>query len=183
MKRNHGDNARERIIDAAERVVVEAGARRLTLETVAAKAGVSRGGLLYHFPDKEALLQGMLDRYREQIEADKTKRRAELPPGPEREAIVYVQSYLPEDVDEYRHLTAAIIASSAHAPELLSTARDINRRRLGELTRDGLCFERAAVIMLATHGLRLMEALSLSPFDAEDRRKITAELLTLAQET
>ena len=38
------DNTRERIIEAAEQVVIEAGTRHLTLEAVASKAGVSRGG-------------------------------------------------------------------------------------------------------------------------------------------
>jgi AcrR family transcriptional regulator len=57
-----GANAREAILDAAEAVVIESGAGHLTLAAVAAKAGVSKGGLLYHFPSKEDLLKGMLDR-------------------------------------------------------------------------------------------------------------------------
>src|SRR5687768_15624169 len=48
--------ARERILEAAERVVGDVGAARMTLEGVAQAAGVSKGGLLYHFPTKEALL-------------------------------------------------------------------------------------------------------------------------------
>src|SRR5687767_14471935 len=46
--------ARERILEAAERVVGDVGAARMTLEGVAQAAGVSKGGLLYHFPTKEA---------------------------------------------------------------------------------------------------------------------------------
>jgi AcrR family transcriptional regulator len=180
MKRVPTDNARERIIDAAEQVVIEAGAGHLTLEAVASKAGVSRGGLLYHFPDKEALLKGMLDRLKRQIDEGRTKRRSELPAGPDRESIVYVQTFLTEGASEYRHVTAAILASGAHAPELLAKARENCRQSLNDLTRDGLRSERAAVIMLATHGLRLMEMLSLSPFDAEERVSIVTELLALA---
>src|SRR5690242_2095382 len=44
--------ARDRILEAAERVVAEIGAARLTLDVVAQAAGVSKGGLLYHFPSK-----------------------------------------------------------------------------------------------------------------------------------
>ncbi len=33
----------------------------MTLEAVAAAAGVSKGGLLYHFPTKEALLSALVD--------------------------------------------------------------------------------------------------------------------------
>ena len=46
--------ARDRILEAAERVVAEVGAARLTLDVVAQAAGVSKGGLLYHFPSKRA---------------------------------------------------------------------------------------------------------------------------------
>src|SRR5262245_16643152 len=42
--------ARDRIVEAAERVVTDIGAARLTLDGVAQAAGVSKGGLLYHFP-------------------------------------------------------------------------------------------------------------------------------------
>jgi len=49
----HTENARERIIDVPEQVVIQNGARHLTFDALVAKSAVSRGGLLYHFPDKE----------------------------------------------------------------------------------------------------------------------------------
>src|SRR5919106_665839 len=55
--------ARERILEAAERVVADIGAARLTLDVVAQSAGVSKGGLLYHFPSKESLLSALAQRY------------------------------------------------------------------------------------------------------------------------
>src|SRR5215212_6184568 len=55
-------SSRERILDAAAELVREVGAGRLTLDAVAERAGLSKGGLLYNFPTKEALLQGMLER-------------------------------------------------------------------------------------------------------------------------
>ncbi len=53
---------RERILDALESVVAQDGPAGATLEAVAAKAGISKGGLLYHFGTKEALYRGLLDR-------------------------------------------------------------------------------------------------------------------------
>ena len=41
---------------------MEGGISGLTLEAVAREAGVSKGGLLYHFPSKEALISGMIGR-------------------------------------------------------------------------------------------------------------------------
>ena len=60
--------ARDRILEAAERVVAEVGAARLTLDVVAQAAGVSKGGLLYHFPSKESLLGALAQRYVQSME-------------------------------------------------------------------------------------------------------------------
>ena len=49
-------SSREKILDAAAELVTEIGAGRLTLEAVAEKAGLSKGGLLYNFPTKEAAI-------------------------------------------------------------------------------------------------------------------------------
>lgn len=50
---------RTRILDAALRVINRDGVRAVTYESVAAESGLTRGGLLYHFPSREALLQGI----------------------------------------------------------------------------------------------------------------------------
>ena len=53
---------RDRILDAAEQVALENGANALTLDNVAARAAISKGGLTYSFGTKEALLVALLDR-------------------------------------------------------------------------------------------------------------------------
>ncbi|MEO1289257.1 MAG: helix-turn-helix domain-containing protein, partial [Chloroflexota bacterium] len=41
---------RDLVLVAASEVVIEHGAAQLTLDAVVNNAGVSKGGLLYHFP-------------------------------------------------------------------------------------------------------------------------------------
>jgi AcrR family transcriptional regulator len=53
---------KERIVDVATRFLARNGARGTTLGEIAAEAGVSQAGLLYHFPTKEELLHAVLDR-------------------------------------------------------------------------------------------------------------------------
>ena len=55
-------NSKDHILDAAEAVVVELGAGHMSIDLVARKAGVSKGGLMYHFPTKESLLIAMISR-------------------------------------------------------------------------------------------------------------------------
>lgn len=52
---------KEQLLKAAARIINTEGVFSLTLEAVAKNAGVSKGGLLYHFPSKDALLKGMVD--------------------------------------------------------------------------------------------------------------------------
>ena len=54
------DATRDALLDAAKRVMQRVGAGHLTLDAVAKEAGVSKGGLLYHYPSKGDLLRGML---------------------------------------------------------------------------------------------------------------------------
>jgi AcrR family transcriptional regulator len=55
-------SARDRILDAYADLLITDGERPATLEAVAARADVSKGGLLYHFPSKEQLAIGLCDR-------------------------------------------------------------------------------------------------------------------------
>src|SRR3954462_15817205 len=74
-------SSREKILDAAAELVKEIGAGRLTLEAVAERAGLSKGGLLYNFKSKEVLLKAMIQRIIDEVEAEKEQWRAKAPPG------------------------------------------------------------------------------------------------------
>ena len=71
-------SSREKILDAAAELVGSIGSGRLTLEAVAERAGLSKGGLLYNFPNKEALLQAMIQRMIDEVSAEKEALRAKL---------------------------------------------------------------------------------------------------------
>ena len=70
------ETARDRILVAFEDLLIESGERGATLDAVAARAGVSKGGLLYHFGSKDALTAGLIERLTELTEADVTLMRA-----------------------------------------------------------------------------------------------------------
>jgi AcrR family transcriptional regulator len=66
---------RDRILNALQRLLVEEGGAGVTLEKVAAEAGVSKGGLLYHFKSKSDLYDGLARRHRAVEEANIAKAR------------------------------------------------------------------------------------------------------------
>lgn len=63
-------SARERILDSYIELLISEGERAATLDAVARAAEVSKGGLLYHFKNKDALVESLIERLDEEIEAD-----------------------------------------------------------------------------------------------------------------
>lgn len=53
---------RDRLFCATLSVALEHGFGRVTLDAVAERAGISKGGLLYHFPSKTKLITALLQR-------------------------------------------------------------------------------------------------------------------------
>jgi AcrR family transcriptional regulator len=53
---------RERIVDAAEQVLVEQGARAATTRTLARAAGCAEGTLYVHFPDRFAIFSAVFEK-------------------------------------------------------------------------------------------------------------------------
>ena len=179
-------SSREAILDAAEAVVAADGAAHLTLDAVAERAGVSKGGLLYHFRSKEMLLEAMVDRHMQRFETIRLQALASLPPGPGRELKAFILSVQSKCATQDQRLSCGTLAAVANSPRLLEPVRAAHRRRLDWLTADSsptLPFERAAAISLAVDGLCLLEMLQVSPYSADERRRILADLLRLVDET
>jgi AcrR family transcriptional regulator len=55
-------SARDKILDALVEVLLDGGVGAVTLDAVCARAGVSKGGLLYHFGSKADLFDGLTER-------------------------------------------------------------------------------------------------------------------------
>ncbi len=62
---------RDRVLDALQELVLTGGPAP-ALDAVAAAAGVSKGGLLHHFPDRRALAHGLVHRVLAETEAAMT---------------------------------------------------------------------------------------------------------------
>lgn len=173
---------RDRILDAAERTVCAEGGANLTLDAVAQAAGVSKGGLLYHFPSKDALLAAMIERTCDAVDLRSDARRRSLP-ADDRAAdmkawvlgVVHPDRLQPE-------VGAALFAAAANNPALLDGVRRRYAEHIGRLTGTNDNFALGAVIMLAVDGLMLGEVWRLLPYTPEQREQIVQQLLRLADE-
>ena len=175
-------SCKESILEAAEAVVVAVGAARLTIDAVAAQSGVSKGGVLYHFPSKEALLEGMVVRHIERSDARRQAIVDQIPPGPARDLLGEIQWLLgPREPDDQVR-SAAILAVIANQPALMNPIRERQRERFDALSAPGSPSHERALVLLAVNGLFLMELLQASPFTAAERQDLLHALIERAQE-
>jgi TetR/AcrR family transcriptional repressor of nem operon len=58
-----GTATRERILDAAQHIVLERGFAGTSIDAVLAEASVTKGAFFHHFPSKDALGRAVLERY------------------------------------------------------------------------------------------------------------------------
>ncbi len=61
-RKQRANNSREHILDTYVDLLIRSGERAATLDAVATAAKVSKGGLLYHFSSKKALLEALAER-------------------------------------------------------------------------------------------------------------------------
>lgn len=76
-----GRRRREEIITAAAEVYADAGYHGASLREIAKRAGTSHAGLLYYFPNREALLAAVLQRRDDEDTARNTAAGPGKPPG------------------------------------------------------------------------------------------------------
>jgi len=175
-------SARDRLLDAAETLACSVGAANLTLDAVAHSAGVSKGGLLYHFPSKDALLAAMLERHLGELDANCGRMLDELPASDvAAELKAWVLSMLQPDPVR-RDMGAAVLAAAANNPALLDGLRERHAARIGQVVASSGNFALAAVIMLAVDGFVQSEIWRVSTFTDEQRAAIVQQLIGLADQ-
>ena len=151
-------STRDRLIDAFETLLVTAGSRAATLDAVAAAADVSKGGLLYHFPNKEALIGVLLDRLDEYAEADAQA----MSTAPEGAAAYFIKSSVWADTPLDRAIVASTrLAEVAHEETRRRFAR-IQQRWLDEIAKD-VGPDLAKAVLYMGDGLYFNAMLSIGP--------------------
>jgi len=176
MARHDSKNA---ILDAAEAIVIESGAARMTLDAVAKRTGVSKGGLIYNFPTKEALLKGMIDRMMRRIDEMREDIKAKFP-GERSSELAIEMRLFQKGAQDKGIQSAALLAVNAANPDLTRTAREKMRERFNASLTPGPDFTRSAILYFANMGIHLADLLNFSILDKKQKKEIQEELLRLA---
>ncbi|MDJ0355944.1 MAG: TetR/AcrR family transcriptional regulator [Actinomycetota bacterium] len=158
-------SARDRILLAFENLLINEGERSATLDAVAAAAGVSKGGLLYHFKSRDALTSGLIQKLGELAEVDFARMR-QAPEGP---ADYYIRTSVFSETTFDRTLVAATRLAQSQDVQVSEAFTAMQSRWL-ELIREEV--QDAAVaraILLIGDGLYYNAALFGGPQGQQER--------------
>jgi AcrR family transcriptional regulator len=170
---------KNRIMDAAEDVVMRLGSVHLTFDVLVKETGLSKGGILYHYPNKKSLLQNMVQRMLDRFAMDRKRIEAKTEPTGMVEAKTYIRASFEKD-DRYQASSTSLMAAAANDPELLEIVREDYRKNFAEIRATEKDAGLAALIYMAVDGVWLLDSLGLCLFTDEERNNLKQLLLNLA---
>ena len=166
------NETREKICEAAIRAAARDGLLAMTLDNVAKEAGVSKGGVMYHFPSKNDLISGVLTYFGAQVEGMVLKRMAEDPNPrfrwarsmltclfPEPSTVQAADGALPPELLE--NFMLAAIAAAVNNRELIEPLRQVGLRLCQRLMSDPDDGLEQLLVWLAVDGLFLWQFVGL----------------------
>jgi AcrR family transcriptional regulator len=163
--------SRGRILDAAAEIVAEIGAGKLTLDAVAQRAGLSKGGLLYNFPSKDALLAGMIERMIDDSRAEKERLRPEMQGRRNIEARLSAAVSLRMRAGT-KDVSSGLMAALAENPSLLDPVRRLIAQDWREIKNTSEDPDAAMIAWLAVEALGSLDMHGVSPVTPADRSRI-----------
>ncbi|HWI75390.1 MAG TPA: TetR/AcrR family transcriptional regulator [Baekduia sp.] len=179
MPRRAAGDTRDRLLDAAARLLLR-DPSKLTLDAVAEEAGVSKGGLLYHFSSKGQLLDAVVDRWEASFQAQ-IDAAADPAPGGWTRAYADMTAKDGEMDAHAREVDSGILAVLALQPERLDAVRARYEGWQERVEADGIDPVDATIVRLAADGLWFTELLGLGPPRGELRERVLERLRALTR--
>ena len=182
-QRRSAAETRTLLFEAASQILRADGLSSLTLAAVAREAGLSKGGLLYHFPTKEALVEALFEYHNDLFE----NRLAELAAQEIDRPGAWLRAYARASVEQITDPdTASLYSSLFAAEERYATAHRLMRQKYArwqaEVDNCGLDPNWASLIRLAVDGLWFSEMHQYAPPPPARREQIVAFIQQLTQD-
>lgn len=178
-------SARPKLIQAALTVVAERGVAALTLDAVAEEAGMTKRGLLYHFPSRHELLIGIHEDLAARIERELV---AATGGEPETASLLErTRGYVQVAIRTPSKVEMQLIMEAAHEADVIAPWLRIYRRWFPEdaqpiTERDTLSL-RCLVARMAADGSWGYESMLSEPMSQTERERLLTEILRLVDDT
>jgi AcrR family transcriptional regulator len=115
-------SSRQKILDAAEALAREQGPANISLDAVAARAGLSKGGLLYNFPTKAKLLEALVEQHIGRAEDALARSEETHRAGPNALALAYLD-YCRDELCVHSKPASGLLVAIAENPQLIDPVR------------------------------------------------------------
>ncbi|MGL5836175.1 MAG: TetR/AcrR family transcriptional regulator [Waterburya sp.] len=176
-KKSNRSATREALLRAASQVVIDKGVDSLTLDAVAKQAGVSKGGLLYHFSNKDVLVESVVEQLIQDFESVlQTEFDQDDAPGTPGQ---WVRAYIRATLKSSK-LSLALIARlssiAANSPKLAEIIKVYDQQWRQRIETSGIDPTKATIIQLAIDGLWFAEVFQ---FGTPDEPRLTQVVETL----
>jgi len=172
--------SKEKVLQAAERIVQRQGAGNLTYDQLVKESGVTRGGITYHFPTKDLLLRALMERDMQQWEAMEKSLRPRID-NQEAADLIGSMRAMTRTSDEQRRFVAGMLSAITHDQELLEPIREMNRERY-EGQKGSPKEVNLMILELAAAGLFWQDITRCHEVPEVMRKKVIARLEALAKE-
>ncbi|MFT4228717.1 MAG: TetR/AcrR family transcriptional regulator [Microbacterium sp.] len=149
--------ARERVLDAFEQLLIDEGERAATMDATARVAGVSKGGLLYHFSSKEALESGLIARLGALVDSD----LAAMTSAAEGPIAYFLRSSTMDNDPLDRAIVAVSRLAQGGSPAASGMLRDIRERWASAIRPHAKNHAALDLVMLVADGLYFNNALEV----------------------
>jgi AcrR family transcriptional regulator len=159
-------NARTPILEAAATLVATAGVDALTFDGLAEATGISKGGILYHFPSKHELLHSLVAESVVRFEGlwETFAQRDNVVAG--RQARAFLDSYVAvSGTNKVTNLNFALLAAAASDPTVMKPYADAYERWQRRLADDGIDEPTATILRLVADGLWATDLFRLPRLD------------------
>lgn len=162
---------KEHVLDAAEGIILESGGRLFTLDAVAERAGISKGGLVYTFSSKDGLIYAALEREITRFQEASRQRLLTTPAGPIELVLAHLEEALGEE-DSSTQMTAFLITALIHAPGMLEPVRRLYTSLLAPLRSASDEFAEVRQALLAVEGVFLLRGLGFADISPNEIKSV-----------
>ncbi|MGM9988207.1 MAG: TetR/AcrR family transcriptional regulator [Bacillaceae bacterium] len=171
---------RNLILKSAKEFVLQHGFNDLTLDAVAKHAGISKGGLLYHFPNKEALLVGLGNYIFEEFTTafNEQAKQDPIEKGKWCRALIETTK---EDLNHNAELNVGILATSMLNSDLSTSISEGYQYMQSKVEQDQIDPVTATIIRLAIDGLYYSELFNIARLNDDMREKVIHTLINMTK--
>ncbi|MFT9408563.1 TetR/AcrR family transcriptional regulator [Acetobacter fabarum] len=166
------ERTRSIALQAALGIITSEGATKLTMDAIARESGISKGGVLHHFKNKESVLKALLARQIENgdlIFSQCLQRASSESKNPALTAQIMT---LHEAANHPNSTAFALAGAMADAPELLEEVRSVEAQRVEQMTAVSLNKNETLLRWAAAKGLALSAMLGLCPLSDAERERL-----------